>query len=187
MAIYTCPTCNAKMERDLLLFTQHTDRHIVDELKKKHPSWITEDGFCPRCLDHFKRSMTGGAGEPGQKAASIRWVNIGTREGKKRFVTGVAILVVTVLVFLWLRSGSYGKNASLALLPLFFGWLLCFFQVRRNLCVVLAAKGVRNMDQGEQPIANAEEIKSLRRESAKVIFFSLLIAAAATFFCYLIF
>ena len=187
MAIYTCPTCGIKMERDLLLFTQHTDQHVVDELKKRHPDWITEDGYCPRCLDHFKRSMTGGVDETSRKYASIQLINIGTREGKKRFVTGIAVLVIAVLVFLWLRSGDYEKNLSLALFPLFFGAILCFLQAKKNLCVVLAFKDARNMDAGEQKITDAEMARSLRRESAKIIFLSFFIAAAATFFCYLIF
>ncbi|GEM_PF-774853 len=186
MAIYTCPTCEAKMERNLLLFIEHTDQHIVDELKKKHPNWITEDGFCPRCLDHFKQSMMGKASELSQKYASVQLVNIGTREGKKRFVAGSAALVAAVLVFLWLRAGAHGKNTSLVLLPLFFASLLCFFQAKKNLCVVLSYKGMRNMDDGEQKIANADETASLRRESAKIIFLSFLMALAITLICYII-
>jgi len=35
MQIYTCPTCGEQMDRDLLLFMKHTDRHIQDEIQKK--------------------------------------------------------------------------------------------------------------------------------------------------------
>lgn len=37
MAGYVCPTCGHEMQRDLLLLKDHTDAHIVDELKKSHP------------------------------------------------------------------------------------------------------------------------------------------------------
>ena len=36
MQIYTCPTCGEEMDRDLLLFMQHTDRHIQEEIRKKN-------------------------------------------------------------------------------------------------------------------------------------------------------
>jgi hypothetical protein len=57
MQQYICPTCGQAMERDLLVFIAHTDQHIVDEIKKRHPEWITKDGFCLKCLEYFKKAM----------------------------------------------------------------------------------------------------------------------------------
>ena len=34
MTPYTCPTCDEKMTRDLLLFTRHTEEHIAEEMVK---------------------------------------------------------------------------------------------------------------------------------------------------------
>ena len=36
MTTYTCPTCNETMERDLMLFTRHTQDHIAAEITKCH-------------------------------------------------------------------------------------------------------------------------------------------------------
>ena len=180
MAVYTCPTCGEKMERDLLLFSRHTDAHIVDEIKKKHPAWITEDGFCQKCLDHYKQALTGKADELSRKHASMRLVNIGTREGKKRLVLGASAIAAAVLVFFGLYFQGGGKNKSLVLLPFFFGAALCFLEARRNLCIILSAKGTRNMDEGEQKIVDREEAGALRREAVKVVFLSLLLAVVAT-------
>ena len=58
MQTYTCPTCGEKLERDLLSFISHTDQHILDVLKKKNPQWVTKDGFCVKCLDHYKRALS---------------------------------------------------------------------------------------------------------------------------------
>ncbi len=44
---YTCPTFGETMERDLMAFLKHTDRHIIDAIKEDHPDWVEADGACP--------------------------------------------------------------------------------------------------------------------------------------------
>lgn len=44
---YTCPTCGETVERDLLVFLQHTDKHVIDAMKKERPDWVEDDGTCP--------------------------------------------------------------------------------------------------------------------------------------------
>ena len=122
--VYTCPTCEEKMERDLVLFTQHTDAHVVEELKKTHPEWITDEGFCPQCLAHYKAAM---------------------------------------------RGEAVAANT------------------KKNHCVVLGMKGAMNMDQGEEPVSDAVEKKSLRRESANILWISFFLAMALTVAVYYLF
>src|SRR3989338_6340284 len=88
---YTCPTCGERMERDLLLFTRHTDAHIVEALKKIHPEWITDEGYCPQCLDHYKAALRG------ERVVA----NIAGREVTKRQITaGLALAASALLLFL---------------------------------------------------------------------------------------
>ena len=54
---YVCPVCKAKIERDLLLYIKHTDGHIIDAIKKKHPEWADDDGLCVKCVDYYKKEM----------------------------------------------------------------------------------------------------------------------------------
>ncbi len=44
---YTCPTCGETMERDLMVFLQHTDHHLIDAIKEDNPDWVEDDGTCP--------------------------------------------------------------------------------------------------------------------------------------------
>ena len=57
MNTYTCPTCNEKIERDLIVFMKHTDEHIIEAIRKSHPEWVSDKGICGKCLDYFKRAM----------------------------------------------------------------------------------------------------------------------------------
>lgn len=60
MEPYVCSVCNKTLERDLVAYIQHTDRHIIDEIKKKHPDWTDKDGLCTKCFEYFRQQMAGG-------------------------------------------------------------------------------------------------------------------------------
>ena len=55
MPDFVCPTCGNKMARDLAVIMLHTEGHIVDVIKKKHPDWVEADGICKRCYEHYKK------------------------------------------------------------------------------------------------------------------------------------
>ncbi len=184
MASYTCPTCGAKMERDLLLFKKHTDHHILEEIKKKNPAWVTDEGYCPKCLDYFTKSIRGSGHDGDAKSASLGLVNIGTREGRKRMMLGVASLGAAVAAFVWLETSGFDQKIRLALFPLLFGAMLCFLEAKKNLCVILSYKGARNMDCGEQKISDERQSRALKAEAAKVVFIALLTALALTLIFY---
>lgn len=57
MADYLCPVCGKEMPRDLMVFLNHTDQHIVNEIKKTHPQWVDADGVCRRCLEFYRRQL----------------------------------------------------------------------------------------------------------------------------------
>ena len=57
MPDFICPTCGRSMSRDLAVIIPHTEDHIIDEVKKKHPEWVTRDGVCKMCYAYFKKQL----------------------------------------------------------------------------------------------------------------------------------
>ena len=56
---YICPTCGMKVDRDLMVFIDHNEEHIAEEIMKKHPEWHKEEGVCKKCLEYYKKEMKG--------------------------------------------------------------------------------------------------------------------------------
>ena len=54
---YNCPVCKATMPRNLMVVISHTEIHIVNEIKKTHPTWTEKDGVCKKCYDYYKNQM----------------------------------------------------------------------------------------------------------------------------------
>ena len=153
MSAYTCPTCGETMERDLSLFMDHTDKHIVEEVKKLHPNWITEEGFCPKCADYFKKAMSGEA-----------TTNLDAGGIRQRVVLGAAGFGAALAIFFWLRGERAPQAGALYLFPLFFFGALGFWQAKRKLCVVIAQK----------------QTESMRRRASRILFLSLSLAVFLT-------
>ncbi len=157
MQTYTCPTCGEKMERDLSLFMEHTDKHIVEEVKKKNPTWVTKDGFCPKCVDHFKKALH----DPGALAQET---NLDAGGVLQRALLGLAGFGAAIGVFLWLENIHAPQIARLFLFPLYFLGLLGYLQAKKKVCVVIA--------QGQ-----AEE---MRRKAAVILLVAIALAALLT-------
>ncbi|MFC1699760.1 hypothetical protein ACFL1I_07390 [Candidatus Omnitrophota bacterium] len=54
---FLCPTCNQTMSYELKMVLEHTDRHIVEAIKKKHPHWVEQDGLCEKCYQHYRSQI----------------------------------------------------------------------------------------------------------------------------------
>lgn len=54
---FICPTCKEKMVRDLSIIIPHTEEHIVEIIKRRHPDWAKEDGVCKRCYEYYKKQL----------------------------------------------------------------------------------------------------------------------------------
>jgi hypothetical protein len=54
---FICPVCHKKIPYELHAINSHTERHIVDEIKKKHPEWVEGDGMCGKCYDYYKKQL----------------------------------------------------------------------------------------------------------------------------------
>ena len=57
MNAYTCPICSHEIERDLMVFIQHTDGHIIEAIQKAHPKWVVKEGVCDPCLEYYKKQL----------------------------------------------------------------------------------------------------------------------------------
>jgi hypothetical protein len=94
--------------------------------------------------------------------------NIGPRERRRRTVGGVVFLLVTLCVggcLMWFEAPRPWR--LLVFLP---AWAaaLGIFQVTAKTCVALAARGLRNMDQGDEAIADPKELERVRAQSRQV-------------------
>ena len=154
------------MQRDLLLFVRHTDAHIVEELKKSHPEWITNEGFCPKCLAHYKGAMRGE-----KVVANIA----GTEVTKRRWMAGISLAVWAALFFFLVSTGASRVYRTFLFVPLF-AMSLGFFQAKNRHCVVLGMKGVRHMADGERAITDKAEKLRLQKISARILFMSWLVS-----------
>ncbi len=56
---YKCSVCSQEVGKDLLNYVNHTQEHILDEIKAANPDWIEGDGVCQKCYDYFKSQMKG--------------------------------------------------------------------------------------------------------------------------------
>ena len=58
---FLCPTCGKSLPRDLLVVVPHTEGHVVEAIRRKHPKWVEDNGICSRCYKFYKSQMKGGA------------------------------------------------------------------------------------------------------------------------------
>ena len=94
--------------------------------------------------------------------------NIGPRERKRRLVGGFIFVAVTVCVagcLLWFEAPRPWR--LLVFLP---AWAsaIGFFQVSEKTCVALAARGLKNMDSGDEDITDLIELDRVRAQSRRV-------------------
>jgi hypothetical protein len=94
--------------------------------------------------------------------------NIGPRERKRRLIGGVVFLLVAACVagcLIWFNAPRPWR--LLVFLP---AWAsaIGFFQVTGKTCVALAARGLRNMDQGDEEITDPGELERVRTQSRHV-------------------
>ncbi len=56
---YKCSVCGDQVEGDLVVFTEHTEKHIIDEIKSTHPEWAGDNGVCVPCAEYFRKQLKG--------------------------------------------------------------------------------------------------------------------------------
>lgn len=56
---YKCSLCQQRVAGDLLVYVDHTQTHILEEIKKSHPGWAQADGICQKCLEYYQGELKG--------------------------------------------------------------------------------------------------------------------------------
>jgi len=56
---YKCSICGENVGDELLVFIDHTDDHIMDAIKSKHPEWVKENGVCSACEEYYRTQLKG--------------------------------------------------------------------------------------------------------------------------------
>jgi hypothetical protein len=104
--------------------------------------------------------------------------NIGPRQQRRRLIGGIALLVVATAVgvsLIWLNAPRPWR--LLVFLPSWAG-ALGVFQVTAKTCVALAARGLRNMDSGDEAIDDERELEQIHAQSKQVHIRSIVSAVA---------
>ena len=171
MAHYRCPLCGHQMDRNLVLFLDHTHQHIIDKIKEQHPEWVASDGLCKPCGEFFEKQLSG----------ELSFANIGPAERRKRFFLGVLMTAVSLLFAIGMVSLELDRVWRFFLFFPVFGALLGFLQERQRTCFVLAEKGLRNLDSGAEQVGSASEARSLQLKGRKILLQSAGIALAVAF------
>ncbi|MCK5178139.1 MAG: hypothetical protein KAR32_01305, partial [Candidatus Omnitrophica bacterium] len=56
---YKCSVCGEHLKDDLLVYVDHTEEHIIEEIRAHHPDWVGKDGACKKCLEYYRSQMQG--------------------------------------------------------------------------------------------------------------------------------
>ena len=106
--------------------------------------------------------------------------NIGPVGRRRRLLVGAAVLVLTAAAAVLLAvTGTERWIRLLLLLPFLLG-ALGVFQARESTCVVLARRGTRDLDGGEESLEDPDLAAALRRRAARVWAFAAGAAALLT-------
>jgi len=106
--------------------------------------------------------------------------NIGPRERQRRLIVGIVMFAIAALVAVGLILG--GAPRAWRVFVLFPTWVgaIGVMQVKEKTCVALAARGLRNMDAGDEKIVDAIELDHVRAQSRKVHIQSAVLALVLT-------
>jgi len=120
------------------------------------------------------------------KLATSCHANIGPGERRKRLVVGIGMLAVGVGLGVGLIVTDVPRWWRIGLLIPFWLGALGLFEAKERTCVVLAARGVRNLDRGEERIAEQGVQTQVRARALNVHILSVFTAALLTLACLLI-
>lgn len=103
--------------------------------------------------------------------------NIGPRERQRRLVGGFFFLGIAVCVAASVLLFHAPRPWRLLVFLPAWAAAIGFFQVRAKTCVALAARGLKNMDNGDEDITDPRELAQVRAQSRGVHIRSVVSAA----------
>ena len=112
--------------------------------------------------------------------------NIGPRERQRRLVGGFFFLAIAICVGGCLILFNAPRPWRLLVFLPTWAAAIGFFQVRAKTCVALAARGLKNMDAGDEEITNPRELDQVRAQSRGVHIRSVAFAAVVAALLFLL-
>jgi hypothetical protein len=106
--------------------------------------------------------------------------NIGPRERRRRLIGGGCLLALGAIAAALLLGFDARRAWRIVVLVPVWGGALGLLQVREKTCVALAARGVQNMDDGEETIDDPLVLAQMRRQARKVHTRAALLAVVVT-------
>ncbi len=94
--------------------------------------------------------------------------NIGPRERRRRVIGGLVMLGVTLAMSGYLLASDAPRWWRAFVVFPAAGAALGLFQAQARTCVALAARGLRNMDRGDEPMADSRELERVRVQARGV-------------------
>ena len=107
-------------------------------------------------------------------------VNIGPRQRRLRRNLGVVALAAGVAWVITTWTLEYPPYTRLAGFVFFQAGFTGVLQARAKTCIRLASRGLRDLDGGPEPIADAAELAAVRAQASRVLMQSLLAAAVSS-------
>lgn len=83
-------------------------------------------------------------------------------------MVGVALLAAAAVLFLSMHAAAASRGWRAALIPPLWIGILALLEARAQTCVVLAARGRRNLDRGEERIEGAAERALVAAQARRV-------------------
>ena len=56
---YRCAVCGTRVSGDMIIYMDHTEKHIIDLVKHDHPDWVEKNGVCQKCFEYYKAELKG--------------------------------------------------------------------------------------------------------------------------------
>ena len=94
--------------------------------------------------------------------------NIGPSERQRRLIGGFVFLSVAICVGIVLLAFRAPRPWRLLIFLPAWASAIGFFQVSAKTCVALAARGLKNMDSGDEAITDPTELAQVRAQSRRV-------------------
>lgn len=106
--------------------------------------------------------------------------NIGPAQRRRRAVVGVVFAAITVAVATPLIAYDAARPLRLVVAIPSVIAALGFFQARAQTCVALAARGLRNMDDGDRPMDDEAQLRAVQAQSRRVYLEALIATLVVT-------
>ena len=170
MAGYKCPLCGQEMQRDLAVYLDHTQTHVMDQIKKQHPEWVADDGACEPCAKYYEMQISGEAG----------LANIGDGGKRARGIVGGLVLLASLYFSYQAVTTPWESLTRFWLFIPFFIAIMGLYQSKKQTCAFLAVKGLKAVNGKNESVSDEAVAKKLKNLGRKILIQSTLISALLT-------